>query len=63
MAMTNDQIRERLALCKQAENKINKEMSFLNYTIKECQKKKKKLAIQVSKNMRYRNQLIDKLKK
>lgn len=61
--MTNEQIREKLATCKIAENAINKQMSAENYKIKEAKKKIKKLAIQVSKNMKYRNSLIDKLKK
>ncbi len=61
--MTNEQIREKLALCKQSENAINKELSRLEWTIKDAKKKKAKLAIQVSKNMRYRNSLINKLKR
>lgn len=59
--MTIEQIRERLILCHQAENEINRKMSVLQATIKHSEKEKKKLALQVSKNMRYRNSLINKL--
>ena len=60
--MTNEKIRERLEECRKAENKLNKEMSRLSYEIKVAYKKKMKLAIRVSKNMKYRNSLINQLK-
>jgi hypothetical protein len=59
--MTKEQIRERLILCHQAEDAINKDMGNLNKIIKDAEKKKIKLAKQVSKNMLYRNKLIQKL--
>ncbi len=59
--MTTEQIRERLLLCHQAENSINKELSRLDKVIKDANKKKTALAKRVSKNMKYRNSLIAKL--
>lgn len=60
--MTTEQIRERLLLCHQSENEINRQIGKIDCQIKEAHKKKKKLALQVSKNMRYRNSLILKIK-
>lgn len=59
--MTKEQIRERLILCHQSEDAINKQIGHLDKTIKDAEKKKVKLAKQVSKNMLYRNKLINKL--
>lgn len=61
--MTTEEIRERLRDCKVAENAINTQLTGLDKTIKDCQKQKKKLAMLVSKNMKYRNSLIEKLNK
>lgn len=60
--MTQDQIRKRLTDCHDAENKMNKEMSDLYWQIKTAIKRREKLFKQVSKNMKYRNSLINKLK-
>lgn len=60
--MTTEQIRERLLLCHQAEDEINKRMGRIDAQIKGLNKDKAKLAKQVSSNMRYRNTLILKLK-
>lgn len=59
--MNKKQIREKLSELKQAENALNKEGSRLNFIIKDAERKKKKVAKQVSANMRYRNRLINKL--
>lgn len=59
--MTTQQIRQRLLLCHQSENELNREIGKLDNTIKDARKKKIKLAKAVSKNMRYRNSLILKL--
>lgn len=62
MAFSNDQIRERLAKCKLTEKHFNAELSYWDKLIKTANKKKKKIAKQISKNMLYRNNLINKLK-
>lgn len=56
--MTTDQIREKLLKLHTEENEMNKEMGGYNRTIKDCQKKKLKIAKQISANMKYRNKLI-----
>lgn len=59
--MTKEQMKERLSNCHLAENSLNKQMGKLDYTIKESQRQKKKLAVKISKNMKYRNGLIERL--
>lgn len=59
--MTQEKIRERLANCHEAENKLNKEMTRLNWVIKDSVNKKIGLAKKVSTNMKYRNSLIKQL--
>lgn len=54
-------IRNKLKNLHEQENELNKQMGKLNGQIKALQKKKDKLAKQVSNNMRYRNSLINKL--
>lgn len=61
MILTTELIRERLKKCHADENAMNKELSKLDWTIKDCNKKKIKLAAKISKNMKYRNLLINKL--
>ena len=43
------------------ENAMNKEMGKISAEIKRLEKKKSKLASSISKNMKYRNDLIKKL--
>ena len=57
--MTTEQIREKLLKLHSEENEMNKEMGKQNYQIKLCQKKKLKIAKQISVNMKYRNKLIN----
>lgn len=57
--MTTQQIRERLLKLHAEENDMNKEMGKHNRTIKECQRKKLKIAKRISSNMKYRNKLIN----
>ena len=45
------------------EDEYNKEIGLIDKQIKQLSKKKKSLAIKISKNMKHRNILIDKLKK
>lgn len=61
--MNNEQIRTRIAERKVQENDYNKQLAKLEWTIKDCKKKKLKLAKKVSDNMRYRNKLINMLTK
>jgi len=60
--MTNEQIRERLQALHKAENELNKELSTHHKEIMWRLKKKEVLTKQISKNMKYRNYLINKLK-
>ena len=59
--MTKEKIRERLKICHEQEDELNKQMGKLNATICTCRRKIKKLAKNVSKNMLYRNKLIGEL--
>lgn len=59
--LSNDQIRERIALCKENEKHLNNQLASCDKTIKEAKKRKQKLVKQVSKNMLYRNRLIEKI--
>jgi hypothetical protein len=59
--MTTEQIREKLLKLHNAENGMNKEMSKIDWEVKELQKRKIKITKMVSSNMKYRNQLINKL--
>jgi len=61
--MTQEQIREKLFNCHKTENDYNREMAKLDLQIKSIEKRKAALARKVSKNMRYRNSLIEKLLK
>lgn len=60
--MTQQQIREKLSSCHKTENGYNKEMAKLDLQIKGIIKRKISLARKISKNMRYRNSLIERLK-
>jgi hypothetical protein len=57
--MTTQRIRERLLKLHAEENDLNKEMGKITFAIKECQKKKLKIAKRISSNMKYRNKLIN----
>jgi DNA repair ATPase RecN len=59
--MTKEQIRERLLQLHRSENALNKEMSKIDFEVRQLGKKKAKLQKMVSSNMKYRNQLINKL--
>lgn len=61
LRMDKETIRERLLKLHATENEINRELSGLDKQIKTIEIKKKKLAKRVSHNMKYRNQLINKL--
>lgn len=60
--MTQEQIREKLSSCHKTENGYNREMAKLDLQVKAIEKRKIVLARKISKNMRYRNRLIEKLK-
>lgn len=59
--MTKEKIRERLKVCHENENELNRKISTLDITIRNCEKQKLKIAKQVSNNMLYRNKLINQL--
>lgn len=59
--MTTEQIRKKLLDLHIRENELNRKISKADNTIKGCRKEIEKLAKKVSKNMRYRNILINKL--
>lgn len=59
--ITTEQIREKLKILHKHENEFNRKIAKADQTIKGCQKEIKKLAKQVSKNMLYRNKLINQL--
>lgn len=59
--MTKDEIKEKLLQLHRQENGMNKLIGKCDKIISLEQKKKKKLANMVSSNMKYRNQLIQKL--
>lgn len=61
LSMTKEQIKQRLTECHESENILNKELTRLDWTIKQTIKKKLKIAKKVSKNMKYRNVLINQL--
>lgn len=54
-------IRNRLKTLHDQENDLNKEMGKIDHQIKLLKKKKAKVARRVSKNMLYRNRLINQL--
>lgn len=54
-------IKEKLAEMHSKEDVLNKEICQLDKLILKCQKRKKVLARMISKNMRHRNILIQKL--
>lgn len=56
--MQNEKTKNKLAELHLHENEWNKEISILDATIKNCNKKKIKLAKQISNNMKYRNKLL-----
>jgi len=56
--MIDEKTRSRLLQLHNEENLLNKEMSRINYQIKQLEKQKLKIAKRVSHNMRYRNRLI-----
>lgn len=59
--MTTEQIREKLLQAHRQEDTMNKEMSNIDKQVNLLHKKKAKLSKMVSSNMKYRNQLINKL--
>jgi hypothetical protein len=59
--MTTEQIRGKLKLLHEAENEINKKIAKADVIIKGLIKEKATLGLRVSKNMKYRNKLINKL--
>lgn len=54
-------IRDKLKALHEAENKLNKDMSTVDYKIKKLQKEKDKIKKMVSHNMKYRNRIINQL--
>lgn len=61
--MTEEKIRTRLADAKKLGLVYNKEIGKLDKVIRDSKKRKAKLAKMVSKNMLYRNNLINSLSK
>ncbi len=61
ITMTTEQIREKLLVLHKKEDELNRKIAKADNTIKGCRKEKEKWAKQVSKNMKYRNSLINKL--
>ena len=59
--MTTEKIREKLLQLHRQENDMNKLISDYDKQIKVAEKKKTKVAKMISSNMKYRNQLINKL--
>ncbi len=59
--ITIKQIKDRLLELHFREDAMNKEMGKLHKVILDAQKAKNKLALRISKNMKYRNVLINKL--
>ncbi len=59
--MTTEKIREKLLQLHRQENDMNKLISDYDKQIKVSEKKKTKVAKMISSNMKYRNQLINKL--
>jgi len=59
--MTPEQIKSLLAKCHINEDNLNKEMSDNNKKILLLRKRNGKIAVMVSKNMKFRNQLIQML--
>lgn len=60
-SISENGLAEKLNLLHQNEDLWNKEMSDIDKEIKRLQKRKNKLKIMVSKNMKYRNVLLKKL--
>lgn len=54
-------LRQKIAICKAQETEYNKELGRIDKQIRELLRRKKKLGILVSRNMNYRNKLIQRL--
>lgn len=59
--MKPETIKERLKELHRQEDELNKQIGKFDKTIRHCQKQKLSISKRVSKNMRYRNELINKL--
>lgn len=56
--MIDEKTKKRLEQLHEQENNLNKEMGEISYQISQLEKRKAKIAKQVSNNMKYRNRLI-----
>ena len=59
--MITEKLRQRLLELHQQEDEMNREMGKISKQILELEKKKQKLAKRISGNMKFRNQLINRL--
>lgn len=59
--MIDEKTKNRLQQLHEQENSMNKEMGKIGKQIFELEKKKKKIAKRISGNMKFRNELINKL--
>lgn len=59
--MITEKLRQRLLELHQQEDEMNREMGKISKQIFELEKKKQKLAKRISGNMKFRNQLINRL--